>query len=62
MRLNDSSYMYELEKKTMTKRTLRGSKLKKVRTSGFRARLKTSAGKKVLKARRQRKRKLLSMS
>ena len=62
MRLNDSSYRYELEKKIMTKRTLRGSKLKKVRTSGFRSRLKTSAGKKVLKARRQRKRKFLSIN
>ena len=46
----------------MTKRTLRGSKLKKARTSGFRARLKTSTGKKILKLRRQRKRKNLSMS
>jgi len=46
----------------MTKRTLRGSKLKRVRASGFRSRLKTSAGKKVLKARRQRKRKLLSLN
>jgi large subunit ribosomal protein L34 len=46
----------------MTKRTLRGSKLKKARTSGFRARLKTTTGKKILKARRQRKRKNLSMS
>jgi ribosomal protein L34 len=45
----------------MTKRTLRGSKLKKVRASGFRSRLKSSGGKKVLKARRQRKRKLLSL-
>lgn len=46
----------------MTKRTLRGSKLKKARTSGFRARLKTNTGKKILKSRRQRKRKNLSMS
>lgn len=46
----------------MTKRTLRGSKLKKARTSGFRARLKTDTGRKVLKARRQRKRKRLSMA
>nr|BDA97837.1 ribosomal protein L34 [Chroomonas collegionis] len=46
----------------MTKRTLRGSKLKKARTSGFRARLKTTTGKKILKSRRQRKRKNLSMS
>jgi large subunit ribosomal protein L34 len=46
----------------MTKRTLRGTTLKKARTSGFRARLKTATGRKVLKARRQRKRKHLSMS
>jgi large subunit ribosomal protein L34 len=46
----------------MTKRTLRGSKLKKARTSGFRARLKSATGRKVLKARRQRKRKHLTVS
>jgi large subunit ribosomal protein L34 len=46
----------------MTKRTLRGSKLKRVRTSGFRARLKTSTGKRVLKTRRQMKRKSLAIS
>jgi large subunit ribosomal protein L34 len=46
----------------MTKRTLRGSKLKKARTSGFRARLRTATGRKVLKARRQRKRKNLTVS
>jgi large subunit ribosomal protein L34 len=46
----------------MTKRTLRGSKLKKARTSGFRARLKSPTGKKVLKGRRQRKRKNLTTS
>lgn len=46
----------------MTKRTLRGTNLKKARTSGFRARLKTATGRKVLKARRQRKRKHLAMS
>jgi large subunit ribosomal protein L34 len=45
----------------MTKRTLRGSKLKKARTSGFRARLKSVTGRKVLKARRQRKRKNLTV-
>lgn len=46
----------------MTKRTLRGSRLKRVRTSGFRSRLKTNTGKKVLKNRRQRKRKFLSLN
>jgi large subunit ribosomal protein L34 len=46
----------------MTKRTLRGSKLKKARTSGFRARLKSATGRKILKFRRQRKRKNLTLS
>jgi large subunit ribosomal protein L34 len=46
----------------MTKRTLRGSKLKRSRTSGFRARLKSTTGRKVLKLRRHRKRKNLSIS
>ncbi len=44
----------------MTKRTLRGTKLKKVRTSGFRARIKTSSGRAILKARRKKGRKLLA--
>ncbi len=34
----------------MTKRTLRGTKLKRSRTSGFRARIKTSSGRRILKA------------
>jgi large subunit ribosomal protein L34 len=46
----------------MTKRTLRGSKLKRVRTSGFRSRLKTSNGRRVLRNRRQRKRKSLGLN
>ena len=33
----------------MTKRTLRGTKLKKARVSGFRARIKTAAGRAILK-------------
>jgi large subunit ribosomal protein L34 len=44
----------------MTKRTLRGTKLKKARTSGFRARIKTSAGRSVLRARRRKGRKNLA--
>jgi large subunit ribosomal protein L34 len=44
----------------MTKRTLRGSNIKKARTSGFRARIKTTAGKAILKARRKRGRKHLT--
>lgn len=36
----------------MTKRTLRGTKLKRTRTSGFRSRIKTSSGRRILKSRR----------
>jgi len=46
----------------MTKRTLRGTKLKRARTSGFRARIKTSSGRRVLKARRARGRHSLAIS
>jgi large subunit ribosomal protein L34 len=38
----------------MTKRTLRGTNLKKARVSGFRARIKTAAGRAIIKARRKR--------
>ena len=44
----------------MTKRTLRGSKLKKNRTSGFRSRMHTPGGKNVIKARRRKGRKSLT--
>lgn len=37
----------------MTKRTLGGTNLKKVRKSGFRARMRTAAGRNVLKNRRR---------
>ena len=43
----------------MTKRTLRGTKLKKARTSGFRARIKTSSGRAILRAKRKKGRKVL---
>ena len=33
----------------MTKRTLRGTYLKKVRTSGFRSRMQTKTGRRILK-------------
>jgi large subunit ribosomal protein L34 len=46
----------------MTKRTLGGTKLKAVRQSGFRARMATKSGKKIIKNRRQRNRKILSLS
>ncbi|NP_050691.1 ribosomal protein L34 (chloroplast) [Guillardia theta] len=46
----------------MTKRTLGGTNLKKARTSGFRARMKTAAGRNVLKNRRRKGRhKLISV-
>ena len=44
------------------KRTLGGSKLKKIRTSGFRARLKTKAGRNVLKRKRLKGRHILGVS
>ena len=44
------------------KRTLGGSNRKKIKTSGFRARLKTKAGKSVLKRRRKKGRKRLAAS
>ena len=44
----------------MTKRTLRGTNVKRIRTSGYRARSKSASGRKVLKLRRQRKRKVLA--
>jgi len=37
----------------MTQRTLHGSRLKKVRTSGFRARMKSKPGRRVINARRK---------
>nr|YP_009504472.1 ribosomal protein L34 [Cyanophora sudae]AWW13732.1 ribosomal protein L34 [Cyanophora sudae] len=44
----------------MSKRTLEGSHLKKVRKSGFRSRSQTPTGSKILKARRKKGRKILS--
>ena len=43
------------------KRTLGGSRRKKIKTSGFRARLKTKAGRGVLKRRRLKGRKRLGV-
>ena len=44
----------------MTKRTLKGTKKKAVRKSGFRARMSNSRAYKVIKARRRKGRKVLS--
>jgi len=44
----------------MTKRTLRGTKKKAVRKSGFRTRMANSKSYKVIKARRRRGRKVLA--
>ena len=45
----------------MTKRTLGGTNRKAVRVSGFRARMQTKNGRKVIKNRRNRGRKKLSL-
>jgi len=45
----------------MTKRTLRGTNLKKVRTSGFRLRMETKTGRRILNARRRKGRKKLTV-
>lgn len=44
----------------MTKGTLQGTNLKKNRKSGFRVRMKTVSGKRIIKARRKKGRKQLS--
>lgn len=45
----------------MSKRTLEGTKRKSIRVSGFRTRMKTKSGRKVINARRRRKRAKLSI-
>ena len=45
----------------MTKRPLGGTNRKSLRVSGFRARMKTSAGRNIIRARRKRGRKNLSI-
>jgi large subunit ribosomal protein L34 len=46
----------------MTKRTLGGTNIKAIRVSGFRTRMQTKNGRKLIKARRARGRKKLSLS
>ena len=45
----------------MTKRTLRGTYLKKVRTSGFRSRMQSKTGRRILNARRRKGRNKLTV-
>ncbi|NJO78071.1 MAG: 50S ribosomal protein L34 [Cyanobacteria bacterium RM1_2_2] len=46
----------------MTKRTLEGTSRKRRRTSGFRARMRTATGRRVIRARRSKGRARLSVS
>ena len=45
----------------MTKRTLRGTNLKKIRVSGFRSRMQTKTGRRILNARRRKGRNKLTV-
>jgi len=45
----------------MTKRTLRGTNLKRVRTSGFLTRMESKTGRRILNARRKKGRKKLTV-
>jgi large subunit ribosomal protein L34 len=45
----------------MTKRTLRGTNLKRVKTSGFRIRMDSKTGRRILNARRRKGRKKLTV-
>ena len=45
----------------MTKRTLRGTNLKKIKTSGFRSRMKLNSGRKIINARRKKNRRKLTV-
>ena len=45
----------------MTKRTLRGTNLKKVRVSGFRSRMASKTGRKIINARRKKGRNKLTV-
>jgi large subunit ribosomal protein L34 len=45
----------------MTKRTLRGTNRKRIKTSGFRTRMKTPSGKRIIQAKRRKKRKKIAI-
>lgn len=45
----------------MAQGTLKGTNIKKIRKSGFRIRMKTTSGQKIIKARRKKRRKKISL-
>jgi large subunit ribosomal protein L34 len=45
----------------MTKRTLRGTNLKRIRTSGFRSRMASKTGRKIINSRRKKGRKEITI-
>lgn len=45
----------------MTKGTLRGTNRKQIKTSGFRTRMQTPSGKRIIKARRRKSRKQIAI-
>jgi len=45
----------------MTKRTLRGTNLKKIRISGFRSRMESKTGRRIINSRRRKGRKKLTV-
>nr|YP_010873106.1 ribosomal protein L34 [Nemalion vermiculare]WGV34479.1 ribosomal protein L34 [Nemalion vermiculare] len=45
----------------MTKGTLRGTNRKRIKTSGFRTRMRTTSGKRIIRARRRKGRKFISI-
>jgi large subunit ribosomal protein L34 len=45
----------------MTKRTLRGTNIKRIRTSGFRSRMASKTGRRIIKARRKKGRNKLTV-
>ena len=45
----------------MTKRTLRGTNIKKIRTSGFRMRMQSKSGRRIISSRRKKGRRKLTV-
>nr|QHO64069.1 ribosomal protein L34 [Lympha mucosa] len=46
----------------MTQRTLRGTNRKRIKTSGFRIRMRTASGRRIIQARRRKNRKQVAIS